>query len=509
MSTRLYLVNPASDFPTYFSAEVLAGSGLAPGAIMADLALPTLAAMAPAGFEIRLCDENISAVDFNCDADYVGITGKINQRQRMVAIAREFRRRGKTVLIGGPYASLSPGALRPECDILVRGEIEDIRERLFADLEQRRPQPEYVGTRPDLASSPVPRWDLYPNDHAIAGTLQTSRGCPFECEFCDVIQYLGRRQRHKPESLVLAELEALYRAGYRSAFLADDNFTVIRHRAKGLLAAIRGWQRDKGMDLITQVSIEAARDQELLRACAEAGVRHVFIGIETPNGESLKETRKRQNLHVDLSEQVLRFAEHGISVTGGLIVGFDADGPDIFDWQLEFAMSTPVAIFSIGALVAPEATPLYERMEREQRLVTGGTDVQAIPWTSNIVPKRMSPGELHAGLQRLCNAVYHPDAFGERVLRFIELAGSARTPVVPGPPRREIDEDAIRVVMNVRRMGPAENRMWYRVWSAASQRPHLMPLVTRMLFQYAQVRHMYQVGRYWQPPASPGSQPSA
>src|SRR6185295_6724511 len=203
----------------------------------------------PAGFEIRLCDENISAVDFNCDADYVGITGKINQRQRMIAIAREFRRRGKTVLIGGPYASLSPG------------EIEDIRERLFADLEQRRPQPEYVGTRPDLASSPVPRWDLYPNDHAIAGTLQTSRGCPFECEFCDVIQYLGRRQRHKPESLVLAELEALYRAGYRSAFLADDNFTVIRHRAKGLLAAIRGWQRDKGMDLITQVSIEAARDQ--------------------------------------------------------------------------------------------------------------------------------------------------------------------------------------------------------------------------------------------------------
>jgi radical SAM superfamily enzyme YgiQ (UPF0313 family) len=501
MSVRLYLVNPRSDFPTYFSAEVLAGSGLRPGAVMADLALPTLAAMAPPDFDVRLCDENAAAIDFDGAADCVGITGKINQRQRMIAVAREFRRRGRTVIIGGPCASLSPESLRGECDALVRGEIEDIHETLFADLRRRRLRAEYVGDRPDLARSPVPRWDLYANGQALLGALQTSRGCPFECEFCDVIQYLGRTQRHKPIAAVLAELDALYRAGYRAVFLADDNFTVFRRRAKELLAAIGRWQAGRGMELITQVSIDAARDDELLRMCAAAGISQVFIGIETPSDESLRETRKRQNLRVDLVAETRRFVEHGIAVIGGMIVGFDADGPDIFERQRAFAAATPIPIFTIGALVAPEATPLHERMVREARLRRGGADVQAVPWASNIVPKGMSSGELEAGLRRLCNDVYRPDAFGERMLRFIETMGVRPPPPPPGAGReaRSIDADALQVVMNVRKMGPEENKMWYRVWSAASRRPELLPLVGRMLFQYAQLRYMYRMGRYWDP----------
>lgn len=497
---RLYAINPASDFATYFSAEVLAASGRRPGAIIADLAISTLAAFAPAGFDVRLCDENITPIDFDVSADWIAITGKINQRGRMIAIANEFRRRGHKVLIGGPYASLSPAAMRPYCDVLVRGEIEAIHEQIFADLAEGTPREEYVGDRPDLGASPVPRWDLYANDRALLGSVQTSRGCPFECEFCDVIQYLGRRQRHKSVAQVLAELELLHARGYRSVFLADDNFTAYRKRTKELLEALARWQEARGVDLVTQVSVDAARDEELLDMCVDARLTEVFIGIETPNAASLLETKKRQNLHVDLAAEVDRFVERGIAVMGGMIVGFDADGPEVFKLQYEFAMQTSIPIFSLGALVAPDATPLHARMAAEGRLRRGGPDVQAVPWSSNIVPGGMSVDQLDRGLKGLCNALYAPAAFGERVLRFIsrfqrDRAGRATPPHAP----RAIDAEAVEVAMGVRRLGAEESKLFYRVWSAASRRPETMPYVTRFLFQYAQIRHMFGNGSYWEP----------
>jgi hypothetical protein len=211
VSKSLYLINPSADLPSYFGAEVFAGRGFEPATSMADLSVATVAALAPDDFQVRLCDEHIAGVDFDSSADFVGITGKVSQWCRMQVIAAEFRRRGKTVIIGGPYASLAPETVRPHCDILIRGEMEEIAPKIFADLEEGRWSEEYVGTRPDLRTSPLPRFDLYPNDRALMGTIQTSRGCPFECEFCDVIEYLGRKQRHKPVAQVLAELDQLYR----------------------------------------------------------------------------------------------------------------------------------------------------------------------------------------------------------------------------------------------------------------------------------------------------------
>jgi radical SAM superfamily enzyme YgiQ (UPF0313 family) len=292
----IYLINPASDVASYFSAEVLAGSGLPAGAMVADLSTATVAALAPPDFKVEICDENVSTVDFDHPADWIGITGKVSQCRRMITLADEFRRRGKRVVIGGPHASLNPEVLRPHCDVLVRGEAEEIASAIFSDLGAGRPREEYVGEKPDLALSPRPRWDLYPNDEAMMGAVQTSRGCPFECEFCDVIQYLGRKQRHKPIANVLAELDELDRVGYPRVFLADDNFTVYRQRCKELLQAISHWRRGRSMSFLTQVSIDAARDLELLDMCADAGVTQVFIGIETPNEASLRETKKRQNL---------------------------------------------------------------------------------------------------------------------------------------------------------------------------------------------------------------------
>jgi hypothetical protein len=503
MPSSIYLINPAADFPTYLGAEVLAAAAMPPGIMMADLASATVAALAPPDFEISICDESISPVDYDHPADWIAITGKVSQRQRMVAIADEFRRRGKRVIMGGPYASLSPARLRNYCDVLVSGEMEEIAEDLFADLRSGRARDAYSGDKPDLSRSPTPRWDLYCNERALLGAVQTSRGCPFECEFCDVIQYLGRKQRHKPVGNVLAELEELYQRGYRSAFLADDNFTAYRSRCKELLEAMAWWRRDHPMDFVTQISIDAARDEELLDMCVAAGLTQVFIGVETPNVESLQETGKRQNLRVDLAAEVQKLVDRGISVMAGMIVGFDADGPNVFSQQYDFAMSTSVPMFSLGALMASESTPLHDRIVREGRLISGGPDTQAVPWGSNIEPLAMSMHELQDGLQRLCNSLYAPAAFGERMLRFIESFGRARPGAPPAPidpaSLREIDKQAIQVAADVRHMGEQEGRMWNRVWGAALRRPATVPIVSRILFQYAQARHMFARGSYWEP----------
>jgi hypothetical protein len=404
--------------------------------------------------------------------------------------------------VGGPFASLCPDAVRGHCDVLVTGELEDVAGELFSDLGSGRWRSEYVSNRPDLGAAPIPRWDLYPNDRALIGCVQTSRGCPFECEFCDVIPYLGRKQRHKPPPRVLAELDALYALGYRAAFLADDNFTVYRRRTKELLAQLRVWNATKSdgpMAFSTQVSIDAARDGELLRMCAEANLSWVFIGIETPNEASLRECKKRQNVGVDLLDQIRAFLAHGIAVTAGMIVGFDHDGPDIFERQFEFAMASPVPIFSLGALVAPFATPLFRRLQQEGRLIEGGSEVAATPWDTNIVPARLSRAELISGLRWLCGELYRPENFGKRVLQMIDCLGTPQGDDAPSSRmRRPIESEAMVVVKSIGACGENERRMLRNVLRATSMRPHTRPAVMTALFRYAQVLCLHAAARSWE-----------
>ena len=505
MSRSLYLINPTTDFATYFSAEFYAGRGHRPATLIADLAITTLAAMAPSDFDCFICDENISSVDFDAPVDFVGITGKITQWDRMKAISKEFRERGKTVLIGGPYASLQPEIVRPHCDILVQGETEEIFAELCADLINGCAKSEYVGGRPDLTHCALPKWDAYRNERAIMGSVQTSRGCPFECEYCDVIQYVGQKQRHKPIAQVLAELDEVFRCGYRSAFLADDNFTVHRSRAKELLAALRDWneRRSQGrFRFATQVSIDAAKDEELLEMCAAAGLSQVFIGIETPNEDSLRESKKRQNVGFNLVERIERFLEHGISVIGGMIVGFDSDGPDIFERQYEFAMATPIPVFSVGALVAPAATPLYHRMAQDGRLRPDGSEVAAMPWNTNIMPYQMTHEELLRGIRRLSNRLYSPRAFGERILRFVEIFGkrqqrqrSKRS--VDFRNLRPVEFEGLDLFLALVAQGRDETEMWSTIRKALAKRPAVAEFVVPMLVQYSQIRYMYEQGKIW------------
>ena len=188
--------------------------------------------MVPRHWSVAVCEEAAEAVNLDTPARFVGLTGKAAQLTGMIELAAAFKARGKTVLIGGSLASLDQQAVRPHADILVTGDLEEIASQLFADLEAGTWKDSYDGGRADIRVSPVPRWDLYPVERALMGALQTTRGCPFDCEFCDVIMYNGRKQRHKTVEQMLAELDVLHAAGFREVFLTDDNFTVHRRFAR-------------------------------------------------------------------------------------------------------------------------------------------------------------------------------------------------------------------------------------------------------------------------------------
>ncbi len=506
MSKSLYLINPRSDQPTFFGRQVAEAYGFPPTLLLADLAVPTVAAMAPPDFRVTLCEDQVAAPDLEVAADYIGITGKVGQERRMVELSREFRRRGKVVIFGGPYATLSPERLRGECDILVRGELEGIAEIFFSDLLHSTWKAEYEGGKPDLCDSPLPRWEGYPLDRALNGVVQTSRGCPFECDFCDVIQYLGRKQRHKSTGQVIRELDELYRLGHRSILLADDNFTVDRGRAKELLAALRDWNAAQTAGRVafsTQLSIECAKDPEMLDLLAQAGMFCVFIGIETPNAESLKEAKKRQNVGVDMVASVERFLARGIRVDGGMIVGFDADGKDAFERQYAFAMSSPIPIFSVSPLTAPPATPLYERLAAENRLIGIGNDVpQTSASASNIIPRQMTHEELMRGMRWLITRIYSAEAFGGRMLRFIDAYRRSATPrgaYSPPPKPRRVDFEAVQAAGRVLRLGRQEQEMIARLSRRIQSDPALTSHALAFVNQYMQTRYYYEQTGMWDP----------
>jgi radical SAM superfamily enzyme YgiQ (UPF0313 family) len=505
--TSLYLINPEPTFPSLWGSAVMRHFGFEKSTVIADLATVTVAALAPSDFRIEICDENVTPIDFDHPAEIIGITGKLSQFVRMRQIAEEFRKRGKVIMVGGPDAALDPDKFRTFCDILVRGEMEDIAAELFADIREGRWKREYCGGKPDLSSSPVPRWDLYPNDRATTGCIQTSRGCPFECEFCDVIQYLGRKQRHKAVEQVIAELEVLRDLGYKSVFLADDNFTVFRRRAKELLHALAEWNSragERGVHFSTQLSIDAARDDEMLALCAEARLVYAFVGIETPNEESLRETKKRQNVGIDLADEIQALVDHGILVTAGLIAGFDSDDVDIFERLFRFAMSTAVPNLTINTLNAPAATPLRARLEKDNRLLPDNDEIYSHLFWTNIVPKRMTSEELYRGTLWLANNLYHPANFARRMLRFVETAGR-RVPAryaahhASHPQLRAVEEESLRMPACIAEFGPDEARMVDEVFRALRRNPAVSTQVLMALHGFAQYRYRLEFAGVWDP----------
>jgi radical SAM superfamily enzyme YgiQ (UPF0313 family) len=503
----IYLINPRESTPGYFSLEVLKAGRIVDAVGLADLSTTTLAALIPRDWEIRICDERGTSVDFGTEAEVIGITGKVSQRDRIIQIADEFRSRGKLVIVGGPYASLNPDDIRPHADVLVRGEVEEIAGRVFADIASGDWQTDYEGTRPDLSLSPVPRWDLY-HQPALSGQVQTSRGCPFECEFCDVIQYLGRKQRWKEPDQVIEELNVLYQLGCRNVFLADDNFTVVRRRARALLERLAEWNESRPggrVEFMTQASIDLARDGDLLSKCAPAGLRNVFIGIETPNEESLAETQKRQNLRIDLAAEVRKITEAGMLVTSGMIAGFDHDDAGIFERQVDFASQLPVPIISFGLLVAPAATPLHARMKSEGRLVGHDRVGGASFLDTNIVPRLMTRAQLQSGGRWLLNKIYSPKVFGRRVKAFADICGLK----APGAKAVLFTPAARALAERLARCGSEEQELVRLIQMLIQRRPELRSQILYCLIYYCQIRYMLNVGGVWNPGLARENRPLA
>jgi Radical SAM superfamily len=322
-------------------------------------ALPALAALAPPHCDVELIDENIEPIDFRTLArfDVIGVTGMIVQGARMREILHELAKLPATVVVGGAYVSVSEATFADHCDVRFIGEAEETWPAFLTALAAGAPiAARYEqADKTDMTKVPPPRFDLVKADLYQLASLQFSRGCPFLCEFCDIIAVFGRKPRVKTVAQMMAEFDAVQRAGFQSCFLSDDNFIGNKKEAKVLLRALVAWQRERGYPLqfYTEASVNLADDAELLDLMAVANFRQVFIGIESPRRASLAETRKVQNIQGDgLEAKIQRVRDAGLVVVAGFIVGFDNDDETIFDEQFEFIQRTGIAPCRRGSVDA-------------------------------------------------------------------------------------------------------------------------------------------------------------
>lgn len=431
---RVLLVNP--EFPSSYWSHRFSLRIAGKKSLLPPLGLLTVASMLPRSWPVRLRDLNVAPLrpaDLAW-ADLVFATGMLVQRASLRKLLLRCREAGVRTVVGGPYASALPGEL-DLADHVVVGEAEAVLPQLVRDLEEGRARRLYREEGwPELSRSPVPRFDLLDASAYYHMAVQFSRGCPFGCEFCDITILYGRRPRTKTASQILAELEAIRETGFRGdVFFVDDNFIGNKKAVRELLPEIAAWRRRTGapLEFYTEASVNLADDPELVAAMTEAGFTAVFLGIETPSPESLREVRKVQNLRRDLVEGVHSLLGLGLDVWGGFIVGFDHDGPDIFDRMIRFVERAAIPYAMVGLLVALPHTPLYRRLEREGRLLPGQPGDQ---FGVTNVATRLPPGQLLAGYRRVLEALYEPEAYFRRcranLARWRPVPGSIR-PLLP------------------------------------------------------------------------------
>jgi radical SAM superfamily enzyme YgiQ (UPF0313 family) len=390
-------------------------------AVMPPLGLLTVAALCPPGWRLRLVDESVAPLRDSdlAWADLVMVSAMHVQKERVREVLLQARARGRRTLVGGPYASSQPDVLLEMADHVVVGEPDEGFGGIAADLEAGSARRLYrVEQKPDVTRTPVPRFDLLDTRRYASMAIQFSRGCPFECDFCDIITLYGRRPRTKAPQQVIAELDALYELGWRGeVFLVDDNFIGNRQRALDLARALALWQRIRGFPFIfyTEASIDLAQRPELVDAMVEANFSFVFVGIETPSHQALAASKKHQNLREDMLRALHFLLSRGLWVTGGFIVGFDADGEDIFEQQVRFIDEAAIPWAMIGMLQAPPTTPLFDRMLSEGRL-----HVES-PATSNFsLPNfrtKLPLPVLLRGYRDTLARLYEPRAFYDRGFR--------------------------------------------------------------------------------------------
>jgi radical SAM superfamily enzyme YgiQ (UPF0313 family) len=389
------------------------------------LGLLTIASLLPQDWELKLVDLNVSPLQDEdlAWADLVLVSAMAVQRESAEEVIKRAKGFSKKVVAGGPLFTVFYQDFWEDVDHFVLNEGEITLPQFLSDLAQGNPKKLYTTQeKADLKKSPIPRYDLIDFKSYTSMCIQFSRGCPFNCEFCDVTNLFGHAVRTKSKEQIIQELENLYQLGWRgSVFFVDDNFIGPKRITKEeILPAIIEWQKKRNHPFYfyTQVSINLADDDELIRLMTEAGFTSVFIGIETPNEESLKEANKRQNIHRDLVSSIRKVQKSGLEVMGGFILGFDNDPPTIFDTLVRFIEDTRVIIAMVGVLNAPPGTRLYHRLLEEGRILArfigNNTDIY-----TNIVPK-MGFETLIEGYKKVIRELYSVKNYYRRVSNFLD-----------------------------------------------------------------------------------------
>jgi len=473
-------------FPNTFWSFKHALKFIGKRSVSPPLGLLTVAALLPQTWRTRLVDLNVSPRLRQKDlawADIVFISAMTVQRSSAHAVAQRCRAAGLPVVAGGPLFVAEHQDF-PEVDYFVLNEAELTLPPFLRDLEAGRPQRLYAtGEFADIEQTPVPRWELLDLKRYAMMSVQYSRGCPFNCDFCNVTALLGHRPRTKTAEQVIAELEGLYARGWRGGiFFVDDNFIGNTARLKReLLPALVKWQRKgRGITFNTEASVNLADDPELMRMMVEAGFDLVFVGIETPDETCLRECSKKQNTGRDLVADVKKIQRAGLQVQGGFIVGFDSDTPSIFRRQIEFIQKSGIATAMVGLLQAPPGTQLFERLRRENR-IAGFTSGDNVDGTTNIVP-RMSVKTLTEGYQRILKHIYSPKNYCQRVKTFLR---EYRTPKIRAPLRVNRLLAFARSAWRLGIIGRERLCYWKLLTWTIFRRPNLLPqAVTLMISGY-------------------------
>jgi radical SAM superfamily enzyme YgiQ (UPF0313 family) len=340
---------------------------------------------------------------------------QFSRQQELLAF---YRKSGYYVVAGGSYASLCPEFYDGSADTVICGEAEYIWREFCRDFEAGHARKLYAETGVvSMADSPTPRFDLLRLEKYSVVTMQFSRGCPYRCEFCDIIVMFGRKPRWKSPEQIGLELDELRKRNVRDAFFVDDNFIGNRKAAKTLLKYLKDYQERHRYRFIfgTEVSLNVAQDDELLRLLREASFAWVFIGIESPDADSLKETKKSQNLQNDILDSVRRIYGHGIDVLAGFIIGFDNDTLDTFDRQYRFIVDSGIQAAMVGLLTALPRTPLYQRLEKEGRVIAQANSTNNTRPGTNIVPKRMEYDAMVASYKTLYQRLLEDRQIADRV----------------------------------------------------------------------------------------------
>lgn len=421
---KILLVNPR--YPDTFWSFRHALKFISKKATFPPLGLLTVAAMLPPEWDKKLVDmntTNLTDTDIKW-ADYVFIGAMVVQQDSALEVISRCNKLDARIVAGGPYFTIAHKDLGfDNVDHLVLDEAEVTFPLFLQDLASGYARHVYTSKeRPDISQTPIPLWSLIDTRKYSSMNIQYSRGCPYNCEFCDIIILNGHTPRTKTREQMLAELEALYQQGWRGGvFIVDDNFIGNKKKLKAeILPAVIQWmkQRKYPFSFLTEASINLADDEELMHLMLEAGFDTVFIGIETPNEESLMECNKLPNKGRDLVASVKKIQNHGFQVLGGFIVGFDSDPLSIFRSQINFIQRSGIVTAMVGLLIAPPETRLHQRLKKENRLLPGGSGNNT-DFSINFIPK-MGYEALVNGYKHILDTIYSPKDYCERTITFLK-----------------------------------------------------------------------------------------